>query len=249
MGTRPTLWTEELLDDPHVAADKSRRVRDMFNAIAGRYSLVNSIFSGGRDSHWRRRAAALAGVTPEDRVLDVACGPGDFAHVFQRCGAAQVVACDFAHEMLTLGIRRNGADLLFCEANALRLPFADESFTLVSCAFGVRNFDDLAVGLAEMHRVLCPAGRAVILEFTRPARRVTRRLYDLYASYLMPRAASWISGDRTGAYRYLPRSVVSFCDAAEFCAKLHGAGFEGVSATPMTGGIVTVYLATRGTTR
>lgn len=237
-----------------MAADKAGRVRGMFDAIAPRYELVNTLFSGGRDAAWRRRAVALTRVTAADRVLDVACGTGDFARAFQRAGVQQVIGCDFAHQMLVRARAGEAAGRAgiherfpraWVEADALRLPFADRSFTIVSCAFGVRNFADLDAGLVEMHRVLASDGRAVILEFTRPKNAGFRKLYELYANRLMPRAAAWVSGDRSGAYRYLPRSVVSFLDAEQMCARLIRAGFKAPSAVPLTFGVVTVYLARR----
>lgn len=269
MPTDESAWTSESLGAPHDVTDKASRVRRMFNAIAPRYELINSLFSVGRDAYWRRRAVQLAAVGADDVVLDIACGTGDFARAFSEAGPRCVVGCDFAHEMLTRARRRKGVRHLFdvlseraeghaakkvpdpfsaptwCEADALRLPFSEGSFSITSCAFGVRNFDDLDVGLVEMFRMLRPGGRAVILEFTRPGNALVRRFYELYSTRLMPAAASLISGDRSGAYRYLPRSVVSFLDVEQMCTRLVGAGFSRPTATPVTGGIVTVYIATR----
>jgi demethylmenaquinone methyltransferase/2-methoxy-6-polyprenyl-1,4-benzoquinol methylase len=251
------LWTPELLQFPHEAADKAGRVRRMFNAIAPRYELVNSIFSARRDAYWRRCAVALAAVRGDDDVLDIACGTGDFARAFAKVEPRRVVGCDFAHEMLlraaTVRERTVGPasgsertrNSVWIEADALCLPFCDGSFSIVSCAFGVRNFVDLDAGLREMCRVLHRGGRAVVLEFTRPPSPIFRRFYEFYSNRLMPIAASWISGDRSGAYRYLPRSVVSFLDAGQMGVRLADAGFSRVSATPLTMGIVTVYVAER----
>ncbi|MGB2984732.1 MAG: class I SAM-dependent methyltransferase, partial [Phycisphaerae bacterium] len=138
-----------------------------------------------------------------------------------------------------------GSLSLWCEADALRLPFRSGSFTITSCAFSVRNFEDLDAGLAEMFRVLRPGGRAVILEFTRPRNRIARAVYEFYSHRLMPLAATLIAGDTSGAYRYLPRSVVSFLSAEQMCARLRRVGFSRTTAMPLTLGIVTVYIATR----
>lgn len=135
--------------------------------------------------------------------------------------------------------------MTWCEADALKLPFASDSFSIVSCAFGVRNFDDLDGGLSEMRRVLRPGGRVVILEFTRPKNLTVRRLYEFYANRIMPAAATLISGDRSGAYRYLPRSVVSFLTAEQMLERLGCVGFRDCTATALTLGVVTVYVATR----
>ncbi len=248
-------WTSDLLTSPHTTADKASRVRRMFNSIAPRYELVNRLFSAGRDSYWRRCAVELAQVRPDDDVLDVACGTGDFSRAFAAAGPRCVIGCDFAHEMLlrAAGFSPRGATPAgnppgspdCVEGDALQLPFADRSFSIVSCAFGVRNFADLDLGLREMHRVLRPGGQAVILEFTRPANRLVRAAYELYSNRLMPLAAGWVSRDMSGAYRYLPRSVVSFLDADQMCKKLREVGFPRTVATPLTLGVVTVYVAKR----
>jgi demethylmenaquinone methyltransferase/2-methoxy-6-polyprenyl-1,4-benzoquinol methylase len=110
----------------------------------------------------------------------------------------------------------------------------------------VRNFADLSGGLTEMRRVLRPGGRAVILEFTRPRGALARSVYEFYASKVMPAAATWLSGDRSGAYRYLPRSVVSFLTAEQMIAALRSVGFSHADARPLTLGVVTIYRAQRG---
>lgn len=242
-------WTTELLSAPHVASDKAQRVRRMFNAIAPRYELVNTVFSGGRDASWRRRAVALANVSTSDTVLDVACGTGDFARAFHRRGVRSVVGCDFARDMLERAAARSGPGIDWCEADALHLPFGDARFDILSCAFGVRNFQDLDRGLTEMRRVLRRGGRVVILEFTRPTARFFRWAYELYANRIMPQLAAWLSGDAAGAYRYLPRSIASFLTAKQMVARLVGAGFSHVRATPLTMGVVTVYVAWHSSTR
>lgn len=145
----------------------------------------------------------------------------------------------------TPGYAGSGGGIQWCEADALRLPFASGRFSIVSCAFGVRNFQDLGAGLREMRRVIRPGGRCVILEFTRPAGRATRSIYEFYTGRVMPVLASWISGDRTGAYRYLPQSVVSFVGPEAMCDMLRDAGFDDARAIPLTMGAVTIYLARR----
>lgn len=250
MATSQPEWTSKLLDAPHEVSDKSGRVRRMFNAIAPRYELVNTLCSAGRDTYWRKQAVRLVGARAGDRVLDVACGTGDFSRMFLSAGVAGVVGCDFAHEMLALAdtTRRGqltGARVAWCEADAQQLPFRSSHFSVVSCAFGVRNFADLDAGLREMYRVTAPGGRVVILEFTRPRNRIARQVYEVYSNHLMPLAASVISRDRSGAYRYLPRSVVSFLDGNQLAERLDDVGFLDVYATPLTLGVVTVYVGRR----
>lgn len=254
MALEQPSWTPQQLDSPHEVADKAARVRRMFDAIAPRYELINSLFSARRDSAWRRKAVQLAKSSATDNVLDIACGTGDFARAFAASGVRGVTGCDFAHEMLTRATRAKESagdaspSISWCEADAQNLPFRSSSFSITSCAFGVRNFQELDKGLAEMRRVLKPGGRAVILEFTRPKRRIVRGLVSLYTDRIMPLAATWISGDRSGAYRYLPRSVVSFLTAKQMCERLRSVGFEKFTATPLTLGVVTVYVAWRSQT-
>ena len=152
MTDKTTVWTPDLLDAPHEAPDKAARVRTMFNAIAPRYELVNALFSAGRDATWRRKAVALAKVTPDDDVLDIASGTGDFARAFATAGPRSVVGTDFAHEMLTRARQSDAGatNCSWCEADALKLPFGSGAFSITCCAFGVRNFHDLDAGLAEM---------------------------------------------------------------------------------------------------
>jgi len=239
------VWTTGSLASPHDAPDKAGRIRRMFNAIAPRYELVNSVFSGGRDAVWRRKAVALAAVRCDDDVLDIACGTGDFARAFAAAGPRSLVGCDFAHEMLIRAAARPVPPCRWCEGDALRLPFGAGGFSIVSCAFGVRNFADLDGGLKEMYRVLRPGGRAVILEFTRPQNRLVRAVYEFYCRKVMPVVASLLSGDKTGAYRYLPRSVVTFADARQMSERLAGTGFSRVIVAPFTLGAVTICLAYR----
>ncbi|MCG3129953.1 MAG: Ubiquinone/menaquinone biosynthesis C-methyltransferase UbiE [Phycisphaerae bacterium] len=246
---RPATWSSDLLRSPHTTADKAGRVRTMFNAIAPTYERVNRVFSFGRDAAWRRDAVRLARLTGTERVLDVACGTGDLARAFLTGGAARVTGLDFAHEMLVRAAARGGdaawceGDASWCEGDALALPFASGSFDVVSCAFGIRNFQDLRVGVGECFRVLAPGGRLVILEFSRPGGRVARWFTELYTARVMPRLATWMSGDRTGAYRYLPSSVVTFPGTDAVAQVLRAAGFSRVEIHPRTLGVVTIYVA------
>ncbi len=257
------LWNETRLANPHEQSDKAMRVRRMFDAIAPTYERVNSLFSGGRDRVWRQRSVELVGTRSTDRVLDVACGTGDFARAFLAAESAPraVVGCDFSPGMLQLAARRdagrppgglqadpNRKTVSWVLSDAQRLPFVDASFSIVSCAFGVRNLQNLDMGLAEMHRVLRPEGRAVILEFTIPRRPIWQRLYRIYATRIMPRGASWLSGDRTGAYRYLPKSVESFVASFDLIARLRAAGFGTTTAHEMTFGVVTAFVAQKDST-
>jgi demethylmenaquinone methyltransferase/2-methoxy-6-polyprenyl-1,4-benzoquinol methylase len=240
-------WDRVALTAPHTVPDKAARVRRMFDAIAPTYEWVNRVASVGRDAYWRRRAVRLAGIRSDDRVLDLACGTGDFARAFQAAGPERVVGADFAANMLRQALSRSADGMTWCQADALQLPFADETFTVAGCAFGVRNFQHLAAGLAEAHRVLKPGGQVVILEFGMPRTGVLRLAYRFYFENILPRLGTWISRDRTGAYRYLPQSVITFLDTDGMALALTEAGFASIRAHPMTFGIAVVYLAVKPT--
>lgn len=243
------LWTDRHLADPHAVADKARRVQRMFAAIAPRYDLNNRLHSLGRDQAWRRRAVAMAGPVAGARVLDVACGTGDLALAFAAAGARQVLGCDFTFDMLTIARRKCdrcvGAAPRFHAGDAMRLPLADGAVDVASIAFGIRNVVEPSRAIAEFHRVLRPGGRLVILEFGLPTRRVTRALYGVYFRHVLPRTAAWIAGDRTGAYRYLPRSVHTFLDRPALLAMMTHAGFVQAECHGLTFGIAVLYRAIR----
>jgi demethylmenaquinone methyltransferase/2-methoxy-6-polyprenyl-1,4-benzoquinol methylase len=237
------IWDESRLADPHGQPDKALRVRAMFDAIAPRYERVNRVLSAGRDASWRRRAVAMAHVDRADRVLDLGCGTGDFARAFAQAGPSSAVGCDFSRSMLALAAKRNSLPISWCQADAMCLPFAEGAFSVVSCAFSVRNFLDLALGLREMHRVLVPGGRAVILEFSIPRSLILRSAYLVYMRRILPRVAAALSGERLGAYRYLAESVRHFVDTRGMIDGLSSAGFGRVEHRRLTGGIVTVFVA------
>ena len=244
------IWDDKRLLSPHSQQDKSRRVQRMFDAIAPTYERVNTIASLGRDGLWRREMVRLAKVRPDDVLLDVACGTGDVVRAFATAPAVpeRIVGLDFSWQMLGLADRRPVRGGLFIQGDALKLPLADGSVTLVTCAFGVRNFQNLSVGLKEMWRVLRAGGRAVIMDFSVPRLSWIRKLYLFYFNRLMPRLATLISRDSTGAYRYLPRSVLSFPSSEVIRTSLQEAGFAQVEVCSRTLGIVSIYVALKSGT-
>lgn len=252
-GLFDEVWSEaDLSANPHAAADKAARVQRMFGAIAKRYDLNNRLHSFGRDQFWRRRAVALAEVKPGDRVLDAACGTGDLAVAMARAGAGEVIGVDFTPEMLELarvkaarsGDPRRAPE--FQRADVTSLPFEDAAFDVVSIAFGIRNVDRPERALAEFHRVLRPGGRLVILEFAQPESRLIRRLNRFYTRRVMPVTATLLAGDRSGAYRYLPRSIETFLDPEAMREALGEAGFADVRVERLTFGVCAAYRAVRG---
>lgn len=242
-------WDEATLRDPHGDPRKADRVARMFNAIAPSYERFNTVASLGQDARWRKVAVAAARVQPGDVVLDVCCGTGDMLRTFARGQPqpGQLIGVDFAGEMLRRGSYRGiNIPVRLIEGDALDLPLAERSVDVVSCAFGVRNFQRLQRGLEEMARVLRPGGRVVILEFATPEHPVLRWGYRVYCDTLLPRVGAWLSRDASGAYRYLPRSIETFETRSSMLGRLRDAGFEGARLRNLTLGGVVVYAAARG---
>ncbi len=238
-------WTPaDLKDDPHRDPDKAGRVRRMFDAIAGRYDLNNRVHSFGRDQSWRRKAVKMADIGPADHVLDVACGTGDLTFALARRNPASIRGVDFSAGMLEIADRKaprhGGTPATFTRGDAMALDLPDESCTVVTIAFGIRNVTEPGAAIAEFHRVLAPGGRLLILEFSQPANPLVRFGADIYNHRIMPLTATLLSGDRSGAYRYLPRSIESFATAGELAAIVERAGFESVTQKPLTFGICTL---------
>jgi len=241
-------WRDDELRDPHAHADKPEKVRAMFGAIARSYDLNNRVHSLWRDQAWRRFAVRWAEVRAGDEVLDVACGTGDLAQAFARTMAARVVGLDFTREMLDLAEHKRGrlpgevaGKIEYVEGDAQNLPFGDAEFDVVSIAFGIRNVKEPARALAEFARVLRPGGRLVILEFSTPRLAPVRWFNKVYCERVMPRTATWISRDRSGAYRYLPRSVGTFMARGELEGAITAAGFGGVRSRALALGICACY--------
>jgi len=238
-------WTDADLTDPHAVADKARRVEAMFAAIAPSYDLNNRVHSLWRDQAWRRAAVRYAMVKGTDIVLDVACGTGDLSMAFLTGGAARVVGVDFTYNMLAVAQNKkatlSGASLTYHAGDAMRLPIADASVDVVSIAFGIRNVADPLAALREFRRVLRPGGRLIVLEFSLPANPLLRWMYNLYFRHVLPRTASWIARDRSGAYKYLPQSVNTFIDRAKMVQLIAAAGFIRPSVKPLTLGIAVLY--------
>lgn len=246
-------WDTDRLTDPHAQDDKAARVERMFTAIAPSYDLNNRVHSFGRDQAWRRAAVKLARLSPGDRVADVACGTGDLTLAFAAAqgriepSPAPVVGVDFTYAMLPLARGKAGSasTARFVHGDAMALPLADASVDVLSIAFGIRNVGDPAVALAEFSRVLRPGGRLVILEFTVPRNPVARLGYNFYCGWLMPRTATLISGDRSGAYRYLPRSVSTFASAKGLREMMSAAGLGQVASSGLTMGIAACHVGVK----
>lgn len=232
--------------------DKSNaRVKKMFGEIAGRYDFLNHLLSLNVDRYWRRytvRTAPPQGTAP---VLDLCTGTGDLALAYARAarGESSVVASDFCHEMIVRGeAKRQQAGLenvVFLEADSQRLPFADNTFQLVSVAFGLRNIADTDGGLREMVRVCQPQGRVVVLEFSLPRRQPFRGIYGWYFRRVLPRIGQLLARNRFDAYNYLPATVSEFPEREALVARMEQAGLTSVFYRSLTMGVATLYVGTK----
>ena len=237
---------------PQGASDResaARAVREMFTAIAPRYDLLNHLLSANIDKLWWRRTArtfAKILAQPGTQVLDLCCGTGDMALALRRQGQqAEITGADFSHTMLVLASKKKAHPhpIQWIEADALQLPFADQSFHLVTSAFGFRNLADYDAGLREILRVLRPGGECGILEFSEP-QGFMGKIYDVYFKSILPRVGRLISGN-SGAYSYLPASVERFPQPPEILSRMRSTGFRDVSWTPYTFGIAGLFRGSR----
>jgi demethylmenaquinone methyltransferase/2-methoxy-6-polyprenyl-1,4-benzoquinol methylase len=245
---------------PEGATDResaSRAVREMFTAIAPRYDLLNHLLSANIDKLWWRRTARTFSKIlskPGAQVLDLCCGTGDMAFALRRESAqAQITGADFSHAMLVRAAAKSSAargpnsptnpPIKWIEADALQLPFPDQSFDLVTSAFGFRNLADYDAGLREIRRVLRPQGEIGILECSEPE-GLLGKFYGVYFKSILPRIGTMISGVK-GAYSYLPASVARFPQPPEMLRRMQAAGFAEASWTPYTFATAALYRAKR----
>lgn len=236
--------------DSLVRTKSSPKIRAMFDAISPTYDFLNHLLSANVDRQWRRRLVQeVIGERPAC-ILDVCTGTADLLFELARGGRQEgytplCVGTDFSLAMLRRAEHkriRGGLRQHFClaVADTLVLPFRDETFDLVTVAFGIRNVENVERGLGELLRVTRGGGRAAILEFSQPRNPVVNRLYQLYSLRIMPWIGRFLTG--TQAYAYLPKSVRAFPEGAAFLATMADAGWEPLRAIPLTWGIATLYL-------
>lgn len=225
------------------------RIAGMFDAIAARYDLLNTVLSAGLDRRWRRHAIAALQLTGTERVLDVCAGTADVSIGAAQAtpGSARVVGVDFAGAMLAKGHEKIRAAALLervqlVRGDAMTLPVASASVDAVTIAFGIRNVQNPTVALAELVRVLKPGGRLAILEFGLPQAPGLRQIYRWYFLRVLPRIGRLVS-KHGGAYSYLPESVGAFPWGAEFAALLTAAGLADAASRPLALGVVYLYTA------
>lgn len=230
---------------------KESRIRGMFAEIAPRYDLLNRLLSLRVDQLWRKRVTRLVPLLEGGPILDLCTGTGDLALAYDKAcdGKVAIVAADFCTEMLEIASRKfekqAASRIPIVEADAQRLPFADDTFEIATVAFGLRNVTDPEKGIAEMTRVVRPGGRIAILEFSKPRHWFFGRMYRLYFRFLLPLVGQMFSRSRQSAYKYLPESVLEFPDGESLAERLRKHGLIDVWFKPFTFGIATLYVGTK----
>jgi demethylmenaquinone methyltransferase/2-methoxy-6-polyprenyl-1,4-benzoquinol methylase len=233
---------------PYNAGGKKEEVEQMFDNIAHSYDFLNHAFSFGIDILWRKRAIKILKKENPKLVLDVATGTADFAleAVRMDLNADQIIGVDISEGMLEVG-RRKIAERGWNEKVQLKrgdsenLPFDTSSFDAYTVAFGVRNFENLEKGLAEMNRVLKPGALGIVLEFSKPKKFPVKQLFSFYFKFIMPVIGKLISKDKR-AYEYLPESVQAFPSGIDFENIMKKTGYVDTKVIPLSGGIASIYL-------
>ena len=224
---------------------KTEQVAQMFNNISRRYDLLNHLLSLGIDIYWRKQAIKLLKPERPQLILDIATGTGDFAIEALALKPEKIVGVDISEGMLEVGrekMRRKSLSekIEMKLGDSERLPFEDNIFDAIIVAFGVRNFEHLAQGLSDMHRVLKPGGTTVVLEFSKPQRFPFKQLYNFYFKNILPLVGRLVSKDQS-AYTYLPESVQAFPDGEAFLDVMRQVGYTHTQCKTLTFGISSIY--------
>ena len=239
----------QVLPDAGSNLNKKEQVADMFDSIAGKYDFLNHFLSMGIDKGWRRKAIKeIAAVKPQT-ILDIATGTGDLAIAASKINPQKIVGIDISEGMLEVGKKKikslNLDNIITLQKDdSESLTFEDNSFDAITCAYGVRNFENLVAGLKEMNRVMKPGGKLAILEFSHPKQFPVKQLYQFYFKYILPTLGKMVSKHKS-AYTYLPESVMAFPEGKRFCEILTECGFKNAKARPLTLGITTLYTASK----
>ena len=233
---------------PFHSMPKKEKIQQMFDEIAPSYDQLNHLMSLGIDRIWRRKALKEIVDGTQQQILDVACGTGDSTIAIAKAmtPGGKVTGIDISAKMMDPLMRKAAHEgvhdrIKLMQADALAMPFKADTFDRVTCAFGIRNFEDKSKGLEEFLRVLKPGGKVVILELGIPEKPLIRKLYNIYFRHILPLIGGLISGNRA-AYRYLPESVYAFPSAPTFCTILQAAGFRNVRHRAFTFGMCRMYV-------
>lgn len=233
---------------PYKDKDTSKReqVAEMFDHISPKYDLLNHVLSGGIDILWRKRAIRELRPFAPKTILDIATGTGDFALEALALKPEKIIGVDISEGMLAVGrekMKKRGVEQIIQmrSGDSEGLPFGDNEFDAVIVAFGVRNFENLAKGLADMHRVTRPGGTCVVLEFSNPRQFPFKQLYGVYSKRILPLIGRAVSKDAS-AYTYLPESVQAFPDGPDFLRRFETAGFTHTRWIPLTFGVASIYV-------
>lgn len=229
---------------PDINRKAAPDVRSMFDSIAARYDLTNSVLSMGLHHLWRRRLIEMLPPREDLKVLDLCTGTGDLLPLLEERFAGDlgaVTGVDFSSEMLAQAALKWPSRFNLQQGDALNLLFADQSFDLVSVAFGIRNFEDLRKGLAQIARILKPGGQLLVLEFGQPQIPIFSTLYNLYSRFIMPEIGGLLTGNRA-AYAYLPKTAQQFPCAEALCRIFEEERLKSVAFKPLMFGIAYAYL-------
>jgi demethylmenaquinone methyltransferase / 2-methoxy-6-polyprenyl-1,4-benzoquinol methylase len=228
---------------------KKEQVAKMFDNISHRYDFLNHFLSLGIDKAWRRKAISMLKESNPRIILDVATGTADFAIQAMSLKPAKIHGIDISEGMLEVGRKklkqRNLAEVIELRTgDSENIPFEQNKFDAVTVAFGVRNFENLEKGLREIHRVLKPGGKLIVLEFSRPRVFPMKQAYNFYFKVILPWVGSIVSSDKS-AYTYLPESVEAFPDGQDFLRILENVGFKNTKCKALTFGISSIYSGTK----
>ena len=225
---------------------KKEQVAAMFNNVAPKYDFLNQLLSLGIHKSWRRKAIEFLQKDRPKFILDIATGTGDFAIAAMKLHPEKVIGIDISEGMLALGIKKikklhleNKIELALGDSE--NLNFENNTFDAITVGFGVRNFENLEKGIADIYRVLKPGGTFVVLEFSKPTKFPIKQVYHLYFKHITPTIGKLFSKDKS-AYTYLPASVNAFPDGEDFLAVLKKAGFIDTIAKQQTFGVATIYI-------
>ena len=224
---------------------KKQEVAEMFDNISARYDFLNHFLSLGIDKIWRKKAINQLRSIPVKKIIDIATGTGDFAIAALKLNPEEVIGLDISAGMLAVGEQKmikNKVDSIIKMqlGDSENIPYDSNYFDALTVGFGVRNFENLELGLAEMLRVLKPGGKAVILEFSKPKRFPIKQIFGFYSRYFIPFFGKRISKDAQ-AYSYLPESVAAFPEGKDFEDILRKIGYKNIESTLVSGGIATIY--------